>query len=1735
MRQYKNILFSVLFLVSGINLFSQGYNNRWINLSQKYYKIKIPKDGIYRLDSATLANAGIPISTINPQNIQLVQKGKEIYPYIFGEADSIFNTNDYILFYAEKNSSKDDSLLYDNVPILTNPYYSIINDSATVFLTWNNSTTNKRLTLNTDTTYSQFTPAPYYYKEAYTPQAVYGLTTILKPDYYNLGPLNALNQSDPRYKLGEGQVYDYNIGQTVVSSFSIPTASVYTLSPYPFAYFTICVSGANNILTVLQDHIIQTDYIGNLSNPLPLTAIDSFPAYTTRKYTYTVNPSNFGASTTTIRLTNLPNPNPDNIDNIINLNYISAFYPKQFNLLDSAEEKIYLPDDNTGGQTKSKLVITNLRGSSPVMIDVMNHRLLTVTASGSNFLVLVPNSGGSKYCYVSSNIIPVSRIIPVNRTSTPGSFVNYFPSGVGVQDSVYVIVSHPKLMYAAGVHGVNDYKNWRASGSMGGNFNVIAASAEDLADQFGYGVDNNPLAIRNFCRYLIDTAFASSKKAPSNLFLMGKSIHPQDVLMGAGLGPSAVYADKCLVPTWGNPASDGLITQGLPGSLNLEPAIPTGRLAAQSDADVLAYLSKAELHEQQHQPQIGDSLWKKRAIHFVGGNTFGDQHAFESYMNGFKSIYEDTLMGGNVFTFRKISSAPVSVTTNDSVRQLINSGVSLITFFGHGSQTGFDENIDDPQNYTNSPRFPFILANSCFTGDIHSGDQLSHSELFTLAPNNHGCIGYVATVTEGIANYLAFYSQEMYKQFCYKNYGQSYGTSIKNTVRKLIQDMPLYANDTILILTSLEMTLHGDPALKPYSFSLPDYTLTNPDVIFNTTKYPTDSIGISVIMTNLGRAKKDSFSVLIQRNFPNGDISKWYKRVNAPFYKDTLSFFIPLDYYRAVGLNNFSVTLDYGDFIKELDENNNSTIGSVSLFIRGADIEPVWPYKYAIVPNLVNVILKASTADPFAPMTTYRFQVDTNDSFLSMLVNTTVNAPGGVVSLPVTLYGGDSIVYYWRVAKDTVVAPNWKESSFQVLTGKYGWGQSHFNQFKNDNYQYVRYNKAKREFDFYNTVKTIKVNDIVSYGLYVNLTDVQFFYNGNQERLWSCAPDGWSIALFDSITGNLKQSDTLNRAPALNSGNPTWYGTNGDCICDYTTRSVFDFGNYNKCDTPGVITNDYRPNLVSFINNIPVGTPVLAYSVKLDVLSFPVNAAMKTAFHSIGSSQIDNLTDTTVLIIFGKKTAGSSAGQAHEVLSSNHAEMITLFDSIKPHFDNGFITSEIIGPCKYSDTAWKSLHWCFKNSPGDIIPGDTILVQVIGIDSAGHKTPVANFTKDSLDVLDLSHYANGKRFPYLQLIAYESDKINTTPPQLKRWQVIFDQAPECAIHPPAGYSLLKNNLAEGETFEVRVPIKNISDFKFDDSLLVTYNLQDANRVSHILPYKLKRKPFLPDSVFMDTVRINTLGFAGANVLWIDVNPPAHPKYQPEQFHFNNIAEIAFTVNKDKINPMLDVTFDGVHILNGDIVSAKPNIYVSLKDENKFLALNDTGNFMVYVLKPGASSETRLYFSNTLQFVPAQLPNNSCKINYHPILTQDGLHTFHIRSTDRSGNVSGQYDYRIQFDVVNKPSITEVLNYPNPFSTSTKFVFTITGSEVPETLKIQILTITGRVVKEITREELGFLHIGPNITDYAWDGKDQFGDQLANGVYLYRVQTRLNGNEIDHLNTSADSYFKKGYGKMLLMR
>jgi hypothetical protein len=427
---------------------------------------------------------------------------------------------------------------------------------------------------------------------------------------------------------------------------------------------------------------------------------------------------------------------------------------------------------------------------------------------------------------------------------------------------------------------------------------------------------------------------------------------------------------------------------------------------------------------------------------------------------------------------------------------------------------------------------------------------------------------------------------------------------------------------------------------------------------------------------------------------------------------------------------------------------------------------------------------------------------------------------------------------------------------------------------------------------------------------------------------------------------------------------------------------------------------------------------------------------------------------------------------------------------------------------------------------------------VIGVSATGTETVLFTLNSSQQD-FDISS-VSASTYPYIKLRMRNADSINLTPYQLRYWRLLYDPVPEGALAPNILYTF-KDTLGLGEKTNFAIAFKNVSDVPFRDSIKVNLTVYDANNVAHnlIVP---NLKKINPGDTATITNLIDSKNFSGKNNLFLDVNPN---NAQPEQYHFNNFLYKDFVVSADNFKPVLDVTFDGVHILNNDIVSANPHILIKLKDESKYLLLDDTSSFKIELQYPDGSIR-RFYFTNdTLHFTPATpgSPDNTATVDFTPDLPQDGTYQLIIHAQDKTGNSAGNADFTISFEVYNKPMISNMFNYPNPFTTSTAFVFTVTGSQLPQNIRIQILTITGKIVREITQAELGPLHIGRNITEFKWDGTDQYGQKLANGVYLYRVLTNLNGNSLSKFPTydasgnevNTDKYFNKGYGKMYLMR
>lgn len=1665
MKQLYTLLLSCLFAVS---LASQNRGNEWIDYSQKYLKIKIWADGIYRIDSTVLANAvvatGNNLSMIDARNFQIFHNGVEQYIWVEGENDGQFNSGDYIEFAGFRNTGEMDAELYNDPDSILNPYYSLFTDTSVFFLTWNNSVSNRRLSNQQDTSFSSYTLS-----NSFTNEEKFAGAHLYLPGYQDPSGM-----TDPEFLSGEGFYY-YAGGYGSPQTFGLNTQFADLSGPPAEIRFRIGTH--SNDYNTPNDNDIRIQYFN--------TTFDSiYDGYGTGTYTDTIASSALTSGMELFTVQNI-NLNSSVSSGRFAVAWIRLRYAHLFNMEGRNLFRGTLKDDAT--QSKSRVQLNNLAGSGTVRwYDFHNHQRTDGVFNGTHWEFLIDNGNGSEKPFMvcaESNVVSVTSIIPAG---TNGTFTDYTQfSG----DSAFLIVSHSRTASVA-----NDYAQYRSSVA-GGSRTVIHADITELYDQFAWGINYNPLAIRHFCGFIIDT-FPSP---PLHLFLFGKSIEGSYSRYG--------YNANNLIPSFGYPASDNLLTHGLIAN-EWAPAVATGRLAAQDSAQARWYLNKVIEYENNVPAE-----WMKNVLHFGGGTSPGEQSSFKYYLNGYKNTIIDTSFGGVVTSYFKTSSAPIQINQSDTLRDQIENGVSIMTFFGHASGTGFDQSIDDPANYNNFDRYPLLIANSCYAGDIHT-TGISSSEAFTLL-DGKGTIGYIASVSLGIAPFLDVYTSSLYKGIGQVNYGRSIGENMQYAMRQSqLQAGTLQA----MKVTALEMTLQGDPAIVINSFTKPDYAVTTSDITFDAETQP-DSIQVFVTVTNIGRAINDSMIVQLQRYFPNADTTTYYRQIAAPKYKDTISFVIPTSIQNAVGLNKFKVTLDFFNQIDELDNFiNNRNVPDAELMIRGSAIVPVYPYNFAVIPT-DTVTLKASTVNPMEPFRSWRFEIDTTDLFNSPFkISVQLFDSGGVVRWKPNINFSDSTVYFWRTSPDSLVAGDqflWRMHSFQYIQGQTGWGQDHIYQFTDDKYQFVRLNRTLRSFEFVNDIKTISVKNGVYDNVNVVWNGVWWKLNGATQHIFSCTPafglSGVSVAVIDPASGTPWRhgDDSLFVYPngVLNcvAGNPIQY------------LYAFDFSDMDAAN---------RNYIRSFIDSVPTGHYVLVYSqYRHNNISYDpaLQSTLQTIFS--GSVSSGSVPDTLPWILFGRK--GMNDGT--EVIGTAATQYITFNDTIQTNWNEGYIESPLIGPAQ----AWGSVHW--KQFAVEQPDNDSVYLEVVGVRMDGTSQVLLTLNENTTDYFNLNGPVNAQMFPYIKLIARMKDDTSRTPPQMERWHVLYTPWPDAAVNPQLAYNFYSDTLAEGDSARFVIGVENLTPWAFTDSLLVKYWIIDNNNVRRDFTPVLRAPSFNGYAWYTQNIVFSTEGFPGYNELWVEINPLGDTNTQPEYVHFNNIIMKSFTVSTDKVNPLLDVTFDGVHILDGDIVSGKPSILVTLKDENQFLALNDTADFKVFLRYPGQTVAQLIPWSSEMVFTPAVLPDNSCKILFTPNLVQDGIYELIVQAKDRSNNESGMIDYRITFEVINKSTITNVLNYPNPFSTSTRFVFTLTGNEVPDLFTIQIMTITGKVVREIDKDELGYIHIGRNITDYAWDGMDEFGDPLANGVYLYRVITRINGDAIEHRESGADPYIINGWGKMYLMR
>ncbi len=221
--------------------------------------------------------------------------------------------------------------------------------------------------------------------------------------------------------------------------------------------------------------------------------------------------------------------------------------------------------------------------------------------------------------------------------------------------------------------------------------------------------------------------------------------------------------------------------------------------------------------------------------------------------------------------------------------------------------------------------------------------------------------------------------------------------------------------------------------------------------------------------------------------------------------------------------------------------------------------------------------------------------------------------------------------------------------------------------------------------------------------------------------------------------------------------------------------------------------------------------------------------------------------------------------------------------------------------------------------------------------------------------------------------------------------------------------------------------------------------------------------------------------------------------------------------KDDTPPLIQVYLNTDDFVSGGITDANPKVLIKCSDD---YGMNVSGTSLGHdltVVLDGNVQETIVLND----FYESELNDFRRGQALYPLRGLSvGRHTLKAKGWDIANNSGeGVTEFVVAED--GKAALDHVLNYPNPFTTNTYFQFEHNLAGQILDVQVSIFSVSGKLVKTI-------IHSAPadgyRVTDIQWDGKDEYGDQLARGVYVYRIKVR--GTDTSGNTVTAESEFEK---------
>ena len=1284
----------------------------------------------------------------------------------------------------------------------------------------------------------------------------------------------------------------------------------------------------------------------------------------------------------------------------------------------------------------------------------------------------------------------------------------------------YIIITHKDFLPAA--QQLAQYRESNLAGFTSPRVKVI--EVDDIYNEFSYGL-LNPYALQAFAKHAFDNWVSP---APKYMVLFGD--------MSSDYRSVYATSRKNFIPSvpyhafrFGQLPSDNSIA-AVAGN-GLSPDIAIGRLSCETLEEANVLVNKIINY-----PADNTKPWKENVILLASGLSYEDQILFR--FNNASHFLESQYLTPNGITSTKVFNFPEPpdiqyLGGGPKMRQEINNGAAIVNYYGHGGGAQWDLVFtkDDINELDNPNKLPVVLSITCYTA--HFDNTESFGELFIKIPNK-GAIGFWGSVG------LTFWQTG-------KTLNERLFNQVFNTKNYVIGDAILSAKAAVgggvFDQMLAQLSYLGDPAIEITLPKAPDFTIKSSDIsISPTNPLKEDTVSVNVNIRNWGIVfPNDSVTVELFAN--STDSTNLIEVIKLPSFgfTSTAEFtWVP----QESGLYTLIARVNERDVIEELDHSDNMASNSFTVFDFGQ-------------PNIVKPVngYFTSNSDVNFVLSDIGFYFDREFKYKIQIKNNLDFTTGGYFTESPELIPIDGIVkwttpslpngeYFWRALIYDVIDTNYSPTNIFSITNQDGAGyisqMQSLQVFEVENMDYSeQYNAFVLNTDvkppypsqkfFVDSIMISLTPDSTEPSTFV--TDGTYFYyghlptftNGANSKIYKVGT-GYNGTVKGQNYGLIPNLEVYIYSHLMSHDGFIYVCTGP---LDNLLQINPETGDTSRVQIPdSLLLTNANPTQIGGVYIYSDGE--LVYNLATGTSLYPDKFVMRTFDPSNNWEKVGDD------IIFGGSTMRRVSSffvvNGHTIIYENynltfmrryslpdglfeeewryafpsknyygitydHLNNFVYFTAFRPGTTpylpgfykyagtfieaNGAITSQEIGPA----SKWHNLEFNIDQTNSNGIYRAFLLGKNKG---SGAWETIDTLTQQTYSLIDI----NVDDYNYLKMdfVLVDSSFGAGQPMKFNSLKVNYDYLPEISMI-PKDMTFSPDSILQGIDINLSLRVNNYGYIPVD-SLRLDFYLNEGDSV-----YFTRYISVQPDSFTTFNEALNTSKIIFENSIRALATAPVE-----EYYSYNNLIENGFYVARDSIKPTFTITFDGKEILNGDIISSKPMIVMTLEDDGP-LPLTPELFTIVHQNVP-------LKFENNpdLLFTSTPYPNSKAEVIWTPTL-DDGRHTLEVLAKDSSGNFFDSTSNRSVFFVYSDADIRNVYNYPNPFKDNTQFTFELRGTFVPEELRIKIYTIAGRLIREVNIPP-GQMQIGFN--QYYWDGKDEDGDEIANGLYFYKVITKHEG-------------------------